>query len=524
MATNKISFIFEINDAGKVKVDGITKSFVSLDKAVSATTKKLKESSDEMGKLGNGIDPLVSNAGLAGATLTELGRTISDLPFGIRGVANNLSQLSSLFVTLVAKSDDGGKSLGGVRSALNLLLNQLKGPLGLILAFQSVIALFDAIANDKIPFFKDKVDDAAESTRDFALSVKSVREELRALELLESLEEEVLGRDVGKLIAQLDAALGKQEGTLENIGERFKEIQELRREEARLVGEEQLPKSLELVDAEISLNNIIKEKLESKNDETLSDEERLNLSKQLISAEDTNFKLLIRRDRILAKIQEAELKRIEEAKIKAVEGPGGVSGLDFDYELTKTNSQLYAESVLERFNNVELGAKKHALSMEEINFRLAMIDADRLDHFASATDALAVLFGERTAAGKAFAVATAVIDTYAGANLALTDKTITNTFVRIAAVTSVIATGLANVKSILAVDESGQTTPSGVGGQGAAQTQAPVFNVVGQSNVDQLGRSIATARQEPLRAYVVESDITNAQQLENARIQQASIG
>ena len=90
--------------------------------------------------------------------------------------------------------------------------------------------------------------------------------------------------------------------------------------------------------------------------------------------------------------------------------------------------------------------------------------------------------------------------------------------------TAIVATGLANVKNILSVDESGQTTPSGVSGQGAAQTQAPVFNVGGQSNVDQIGRSIATARQEPLRAYVVESDITNAQQLENARIQQASIG
>lgn len=522
MATNKISFIFEINDAGKVKVDGITKSFVSLDKALSKTTKKLKESSSAMKGLGGAMDPAISNAGLAGATLTELGRTISDLPFGIRGVANNLSQLSSLFVTLVAKSDDGGKSLGGVKSAFSLLLNQLKGPLGIILVFQSVIALFDALANDKIPFFKDKVDDAAESTRNFALSVKSVREELRALELLESLEEEVLGRDVGKLIAQLDAALGKQEGTLENIGERFKQIQELRREEARLVGEEQLPKSLELVDAEISLNNIIKEKLESKNDETLTDEERLNLSKQLISAEDTNFKLLIRRDRLVAKIREANKRELEEG----VGRPGGVDGLLYSNEFIekeKTGSQLYAEEILKGYKAIELGAKKHTLSMEEINFRLALIDAERLDHFATATDALAGLFGERTAAGKAFAVATATIDAYSAGNAVLKDPYFTGRpYERFAAMTAIIATGLANVKNILSVDESGEASESSDGT--AARNQAPIFNVVGQSNIDQIGRSIATARQEPLRAYVVESDITSAQQLENARIQQASIG
>ena len=47
-----------------------------------------------------------SNTGLAGATLTEFGRTISDANYGIRGIANNLSQLSSLFITLVAKQKE----------------------------------------------------------------------------------------------------------------------------------------------------------------------------------------------------------------------------------------------------------------------------------------------------------------------------------------------------------------------------------------------------------------------------------
>ena len=47
---------------------------------------------------------MISSAGLAGATLVEFGRTISDLPFGITAITNNLSQLSTLFVTLVAKT------------------------------------------------------------------------------------------------------------------------------------------------------------------------------------------------------------------------------------------------------------------------------------------------------------------------------------------------------------------------------------------------------------------------------------
>jgi len=76
----------------------------------------------------------ISSSGLAGATLNEFGRFISDLPFGITAVTNNLSQLANLFVILSAKVNGG-------RKAFSLLLQQLKGPLGLIIAFQVIIAL-----------------------------------------------------------------------------------------------------------------------------------------------------------------------------------------------------------------------------------------------------------------------------------------------------------------------------------------------------------------------------------------------
>jgi hypothetical protein len=76
----------------------------------------------------------ISSSGLAGATLNEFGRFISDLPFGITAVTNNLSQLANLFVILSAKVNGGTK-------AFQLLLAQLKGPLGLIIAFQVIIAL-----------------------------------------------------------------------------------------------------------------------------------------------------------------------------------------------------------------------------------------------------------------------------------------------------------------------------------------------------------------------------------------------
>ena len=81
-------------------------------------------------------EDLISNAGLAGATLTEFGRTMSDLPYGIRGIANNLSQLSTLLVTLISKTN-------GASRAFQLLGKQLMGPLGLIILFQAGLAALD---------------------------------------------------------------------------------------------------------------------------------------------------------------------------------------------------------------------------------------------------------------------------------------------------------------------------------------------------------------------------------------------
>ena len=84
-------------------------------------------------------EDLISNAGLAGATLTEFGRTVSDLPYGIRGIANNLSQLSTLLVTLISKTN-------GASRAFALLGKQLMGPLGLIILFQGALAALDYFA------------------------------------------------------------------------------------------------------------------------------------------------------------------------------------------------------------------------------------------------------------------------------------------------------------------------------------------------------------------------------------------
>ena len=101
MATNstlKKKIIIEV-DAGQatVSIDGMTSS--------------LSEANAELAKIsvtgGKGKGGGTSGAtGGATATVMELGRSISDSNYGIRGYANNLSQLASNFLFMTRKVDE----------------------------------------------------------------------------------------------------------------------------------------------------------------------------------------------------------------------------------------------------------------------------------------------------------------------------------------------------------------------------------------------------------------------------------
>ena len=67
------------------------------------------------------------------------------------------------------------------------------------------------------------------------------------------------------------------------------------------------------------------------------------------------------------------------------------------------------------------------------------------------------------------------------------------------------------------------TSTFGAGG-GAAQTQAPSFNIVGATPTNQLAEAIGGQEQQPVQAYVVSNDVTTAQSLENNIIEGATLG
>ena len=127
---NQIIYNVRINTQnGKIAIDGLTKGFV---KAEVAAKKLLITTND----LNTGLDKNINKTGLAGATVTELGRTISDSNYGIQGMANNLSQLSTLMATLISTT-------GGVVNGLKAMGAALMGPLGVIIIVQTLLALWE---------------------------------------------------------------------------------------------------------------------------------------------------------------------------------------------------------------------------------------------------------------------------------------------------------------------------------------------------------------------------------------------
>lgn len=172
--SNKITYIFEFNDQGKVKVNDLTKGFVKLETAMKKVTAESAAQAAASSKANAALGNTISNAGLAGAVLTEFGRTISDSNYGIRGMANNLSQLSTLLITFIGKQEQSG--IRGVISAFRGLGQQLMGPLGLILAFQVVVALIE-----KFSMEADKAASAAKSFNGSLVENKQLLSDINVL-------------------------------------------------------------------------------------------------------------------------------------------------------------------------------------------------------------------------------------------------------------------------------------------------------------------------------------------------------
>ncbi len=102
--------------------------------------------------------------GSATSSVMELSRVVSDAPYGIRGMANNITQLVSQMGTASTKA-------GGLTVALKLMWKQLLGPLGIVFAITAVISAID--------YFYGGMKKAEEATEDWRGSIAKAGADLK---------------------------------------------------------------------------------------------------------------------------------------------------------------------------------------------------------------------------------------------------------------------------------------------------------------------------------------------------------
>jgi hypothetical protein len=194
-------------------------------------------------------------------------------------------------------------------------------------------------------------------------------------------------------------------------------------------------------------------------------------------------------------------------------------------EIDETEAKRVSDQIAET-KKKEKESSDAAAKIVELESQ-AKIDAT--DSYVMAAQAASNLLGRETAAGKAFAVATTLASTYTSAQKAYESQLTIPTPdapVRAAIAAGVaIATGLANVKQILAVKVAGQSGGGGANGAaGGGRQSSPAFNLTGRSNVNQLQTGIDQQETAPVRAFVVSQDVTNQQAADRATRSQASFG
>jgi len=220
MATEQVNkMIFQIIFDDK----GVTHKINDVKTSAQKFEKQLKQTALAGKELGRTLaEDMTTNAGLAGATLTELGRTISDSNYGIRGVANNLSQLSTLFITLVSKVDPAVKGFNRVGRAFKMLASQVAGPLGLILLFQLLVQQLEKIGMEAEDAGAG-LDDFAKKMADNATLIVNLRQ---AANTIKTLNEESLSykKALQDLIKEgYDPVIGKVDEFI-RVKERLLEI------------------------------------------------------------------------------------------------------------------------------------------------------------------------------------------------------------------------------------------------------------------------------------------------------------
>jgi chemotaxis protein histidine kinase CheA len=191
-------------------------------------------------------------------------------------------------------------------------------------------------------------------------------------------------------------------------------------------------------------------------------------------------------------------------------------------EIAQANAKFVAdreEKARQEKEKADKKASDAAIALKKAEFDAEM---ELLQSISGAFKNLANIAGEQTAAGKALAIASTIIDTYMGATKALAAGA--GTPVGYINAAAIVATGLANLRTITAV----QVPNGGNAGATASTPMMPSGPSVGiiqgqMSQTSQLQAELNSQMRRPTRAYVVGQNVTTQQSLDRHILENATL-
>jgi hypothetical protein len=242
-----------------------------------------------------------------------------------------------------------------------------------------------------------------------------------------------------------------------------------------------------------------------------------------------------KQDSDAAKAKEKRISDYEKDKAETIKQSEEIDELTYNFRkgAVQKIALINTESINAKLKEDQLLVEKEKEN-SDARIKLAEAEAAAKEALIAKTASVlsrgADLLGKNTAAGKAMAIAAATINTYQGITAELATKTVTpfEIGLKIANVAIIAATGFKAVKDIISVKVpgggGGGAAPSMSAMSGAGGANAPQFNVVGSTGVNQLAGAIGNREAAPVQAYVVANNVTTAQSLDRNIIQSATLG
>jgi hypothetical protein len=600
-------------------------------------TEEIRLLENEYKKLTLVTQQQTDKTGLASATLVEFSRGVQDANYGFRGVANNLSQLTTLMTTLIGTT-------GGLKNAWVALKNAFTGPIGFLVVANIVIAalerleimsqkttkttdeMTDALADAdgltaSLKRYADIAEDATKTDDERTVALQRLKDDgydpligsledfldaKRQISLFNATEKILQGEEKDFLVeliqlqrdltAQTKAAAEPQpaftpfRGTgitsatvAEEEMKKTKGLIEENKENLIRVNDE-IVDAFEKVKADLKDNPFfsvlfgvdgdgekgvrkpkvkmfdfgdagdllgrlfqdIEAELEKRDSESKS-KKNARLRRLLGLPTDEEQKdelgkfLDSEKERIDLKEEEhkKDLKRIEERKqanekltqmlMSQIGNLASIQNKAFEGQITRLNTER--DIIL---NNDNLTAKEknrllkendrqsREIKIKQIKFERDMFQIEAAMELAKLTMAAnGVLFNIGASATQGTLDATSSIGKFLQQLGPIAGPVAFAAMIGgvIAQISSARKAAEQQIKAL-----SGPLKGVNAGGGGSAPIASPAFNVVGATQESQLAQTISQAEQQPIKAFVVASDVSTAQELERSTIEGASIG